>query len=188
MGLDPATVRSVSANGSDAAVAVHLVPDAFRRSLGIRVDVASRVSVGAANARMATHGLAGFASLRLSQRSVDELRDLLRPLDPKARDTLRRVLIHDQADRDAAASQLLRYRDGHGEDWADIIDLLTMHPSGPSERPEVTREPTRRRAPRVVRIDGPPPCPRSLVVINERLEDRLGRERRRFPRSCQRRA
>jgi hypothetical protein len=53
---------------------------------------------------------------------------LLRILDPKARDTLRRVLIHDQADRDAVSSQLLRYRDGHGDDWADIIDMLTMHP------------------------------------------------------------
>jgi hypothetical protein len=39
--------------------------------------------------------------------------------DPKARDDLRRVLTHDQADRDAIASQLLRYRDGHGDDWAE---------------------------------------------------------------------
>jgi hypothetical protein len=37
-------------------------------------------------------------------------------------------LIHDQPDRDAISSQLLRYRDGHGDDWADIIDMLTMHP------------------------------------------------------------
>jgi hypothetical protein len=57
-----------------------------------------------------------------------DLRALLETLDPKARDTLRRVLIHDQADRDAIASQLLRYRDGHGDDWADIIDMLTMYP------------------------------------------------------------
>jgi hypothetical protein len=49
-------------------------------------------------------------------------------LDPKARDALHRVLIHDQADRDAVASDLLRCRDGHGDDWADIIDMLTMHP------------------------------------------------------------
>ncbi len=48
-------------------------------------------------------------------------------LEPEARDTLSRVLIHDQDDRDAASSQLLRYRDGHGGDWADIIDMLTMH-------------------------------------------------------------
>ena len=47
---------------------------------------------------------------------------------PKARDTLRRVLIHDLADRDAIASRLLRYRDGRGDDWADIIDMLTMYP------------------------------------------------------------
>jgi hypothetical protein len=48
--------------------------------------------------------------------------------DRKARDTLRRVLVRDQGDRDAIASELLRYRDGHGDDWADIIDMLTMHP------------------------------------------------------------
>ena len=57
-----------------------------------------------------------------------DLRALLETLDPKARDTLRRVLIHDQADRDAIASQLMRYRDGRGDDWADIIDMLTMDP------------------------------------------------------------
>jgi hypothetical protein len=57
-----------------------------------------------------------------------DLRGLLSGLPPKARDTLRRALIHDQADRDAVSSQLLRYRDGHGDDWADIIDLLTMYP------------------------------------------------------------
>jgi len=38
------------------------------------------------------------------------------------------VLIHDQPDRDAFASQLLRYRDDRGDDWADIIDMVTMHP------------------------------------------------------------
>ena len=54
----------------------------------------------------------------------DGLRTLLTTLDPLAREALRRVLIHDQADRDAVASQLLRYRDG--DDWADIIDMLRM--------------------------------------------------------------
>ena len=57
-----------------------------------------------------------------------DLRHLLETLYPKARDALRRVLIHDQADRDAVSSQLLRYRDERGDDWADIIDMLTMHP------------------------------------------------------------
>jgi len=57
-----------------------------------------------------------------------DLRALLETLDPKARDDLRPVLIHDQADRDAIASRLLRYRDAHGDDWADIIDMLTMYP------------------------------------------------------------
>jgi hypothetical protein len=58
---------------------------------------------------------------------ADELRAFLRALTPKARDDLRRVLIHDQADRDAISSDLLRYRDERGDDWADIIDMLTMH-------------------------------------------------------------
>jgi hypothetical protein len=58
----------------------------------------------------------------------EELHALLLTLDPKTRDDLRRVLIHDQADRDAISSQLLRYRDERGDDWADIIDMLTMYP------------------------------------------------------------
>jgi len=52
---------------------------------------------------------------------------LLSTLDPKARDDLRRALIRDQAGRDAISSQLMRYRDGRGDDWADI-DILTMYP------------------------------------------------------------
>jgi hypothetical protein len=48
----------------------------------------------------------------------DDLQDLLRTLDPKARDDLRRVLIRDQADRDAIASRLMRYPDQNGQDWA----------------------------------------------------------------------
>ena len=42
------------------------------------------------------------------------------------------VLIRDQADRDAIASQLLRYRDERGDDSAAIIDMLTMHPEARS--------------------------------------------------------
>jgi len=38
--------------------------------------------------------------------------------------------------RDEIASRLVRYRDGHGADWAGIIDILTMHPE---ERREVAR-------------------------------------------------
>ena len=60
--------------------------------------------------------------------SDSSLRAVLEMLDPLTRDALRRVLIQDQADREAVSSQLLRYRDGHGDDWADIIDMLTMHP------------------------------------------------------------
>jgi hypothetical protein len=68
--------------------------------------------------------------------SDSNLRTVLATLDPNARDVLRRILIHDQADRDAIASQLLRYRDGRGNDWADIIDMLTMYPDA---RREVVR-------------------------------------------------
>jgi len=57
-----------------------------------------------------------------------DLRALLETLDPRARDTLRRVLIHDQPDRDAIASLPMRYRDGRGDEWADIIGMLTMYP------------------------------------------------------------
>jgi hypothetical protein len=57
-----------------------------------------------------------------------ELRSLLGSITPTAREHLRNVLIRNQADRDAVSSQLLRYRDGHGDDWADIIDMLTMYP------------------------------------------------------------
>jgi hypothetical protein len=57
-----------------------------------------------------------------------DFRVLLETLDPKARKDLRRVLIWDQADRDAIASQLMRYRDQNGQDCDDIIDFLTMRP------------------------------------------------------------
>jgi len=60
--------------------------------------------------------------------SDDDLRSLLSTLDPKARDDLRRVLIRDQTDRDAISSRLMRCRDQNGQDWADIIDMLTMYP------------------------------------------------------------
>jgi hypothetical protein len=59
---------------------------------------------------------------------TDDLRYLLETLDPKARDDLRRVLIRDQADRDAISSRLMRYRDQNGQGWADLIDFLTMWP------------------------------------------------------------
>jgi hypothetical protein len=45
-----------------------------------------------------------------------DLHNLLLTLDPKAREDLRRVLIRDQADRDAISSRLMRYRDQNGRD------------------------------------------------------------------------
>ena len=58
----------------------------------------------------------------------EALREVLRTVDPSAREHLREVLIRDDADRDAIASMLMRYRDRNGQGWADIIDLLTMYP------------------------------------------------------------
>ena len=57
-----------------------------------------------------------------------DLRAILETLDPKTRNDLRRVLIHEQAARDAIVALPLRHRDGRGHDWADIIDFLTMYP------------------------------------------------------------
>jgi hypothetical protein len=57
-----------------------------------------------------------------------ELRHLLRTLTPLAREHLRDVLIRDQADRDAIASQQLRYRDERGTAWADLVDRLSLDP------------------------------------------------------------
>jgi hypothetical protein len=44
-------------------------------------------------------------------------RALVVTLDPKAREDLRRVLIRDDADRDAIALLLMRYRDWNGHGW-----------------------------------------------------------------------
>jgi hypothetical protein len=74
------------------------------------------------------------------------LHAVLETFDAKARNDLRSVLIRDQAERDAIASRLLRYRDGHGDDWADIIDMLTMHPEARRKDPDQRR--------RVVRLLG----------------------------------
>jgi len=47
---------------------------------------------------------------------------------PTARDKLRRVLILDEPDRDAIASELQRYGDANGDGWAEVIDTLSMYP------------------------------------------------------------
>jgi hypothetical protein len=62
------------------------------------------------------------------QPPVNRLRDVLQTLSPAAREHLRNVLIRDDADRDAIASMLMRYRDQNGQRWADLIDFLTMYP------------------------------------------------------------
>jgi hypothetical protein len=66
--------------------------------------------------------------VQLDQPAQHDLRAFLSSIDPKARDDLCRVLIRDHADRDAIASQLMRYRDENGQRWADVIDFLTMYP------------------------------------------------------------
>ena len=38
------------------------------------------------------------------------------------------MLIRDQADRDAIASQFLRYRDERGTAWAILVDRLSLDP------------------------------------------------------------
>jgi hypothetical protein len=58
-----------------------------------------------------------------------DLRAILETLGPNARVAFRRVLIHDEADRDAISSRLMRYRDENGQRWADIIDFLRMWPN-----------------------------------------------------------
>jgi hypothetical protein len=60
--------------------------------------------------------------------TTPDLRGVLGTLSRSAREHLRDVLIRDDADRDAIASLLMRYRDQNGQGWADIIDLLTMYP------------------------------------------------------------
>jgi hypothetical protein len=57
-----------------------------------------------------------------------ELRELLGTLSPLAREHLRNVLIRDQADRDAIAAKLLRYRDERGTAWANLVDQLSLDP------------------------------------------------------------
>jgi len=58
----------------------------------------------------------------------EDVRNLLLIVNPSARGHLRRVLIRDDADRDAIAIQLMRYRGENGQRWADVIDFLTMYP------------------------------------------------------------
>ena len=57
-----------------------------------------------------------------------DLRALLLMLSRHARDHLRDVLIREQADRDAIASQLLRFRDERGTAWANLVDQLSFDP------------------------------------------------------------
>jgi hypothetical protein len=69
-----------------------------------------------------------------------DIRDLLRSLRPTAREHVRNALIRDHAERDAIAMQLMRYSDHNGQDWADIIDLLTMYPDARRRLPRTRGE------------------------------------------------
>jgi len=61
--------------------------------------------------------------------SDEVLRGLLGTLSPLAREHLRTVLVRDQADRDAIASSLLRYRDERGTPWANSLTNSRSIPS-----------------------------------------------------------
>ena len=56
-----------------------------------------------------------------------QLRDVLRRLDPPARNAIRRVLIQDQEYRDAMASRLLDHPTDQAAGVADLIDMLTLN-------------------------------------------------------------
>jgi hypothetical protein len=56
-----------------------------------------------------------------------QLRDVLRTLDPPARNAIRRVLIQDQEYRDAMASRLLDHATDQAANLADLIDMLTLN-------------------------------------------------------------
>ena len=66
-----------------------------------------------------------------------DLRTLLDTLPPTSRDKLRRVLVVDHADRDAVASRQLRFGDEVGDDWADVIDFLTLRRDVVRTLPEI---------------------------------------------------
>ncbi|HVD71779.1 MAG TPA: hypothetical protein VNG34_13090, partial [Actinomycetota bacterium] len=51
------------------------------------------------------------------------------------------------SDRDAISSQLLRYRNGQGDDWADIIDMLTIASGGTAIGRAAARRDRRRGSP-----------------------------------------
>jgi hypothetical protein len=57
-------------------------------------------------------------------------------MSPRGRELLRHYLIAEQSDRDALASRLLNEGTEHARWLADLIDMLTMHPS---ERRRVVR-------------------------------------------------
>jgi S-adenosylmethionine:diacylglycerol 3-amino-3-carboxypropyl transferase len=64
---------------------------------------------------------------------VADLRAILETLDPKARNDLRRVLIHDQANLDELLSLKALPRRERAA-LADIIDFLTMWPNARRRR------------------------------------------------------
>ena len=98
--------------------------------------------------------------IRMTATRTAELLNSLASLDPPARDALRRVLIRDQADRNEIATEVLRYRLSAGDELAEIIDILTVHPE---ERRKVVRQGLRseeirgvpaKRCPRVAAFPG----------------------------------
>jgi hypothetical protein len=55
-----------------------------------------------------------------------EMRAMLRNLDPRAREAIRKTLIRDQPYRDAMSGRLMRERTEAADNLADMIDLLAL--------------------------------------------------------------
>jgi hypothetical protein len=53
--------------------------------------------------------------------------------------------LSDPAPLDTKARDTLRYPAEQGDDWADIIDMLTMHPGGATESVSPTRRDSKPR-------------------------------------------
>ena len=103
----------------------------------------------------------------MSTSAADGLPELLLTLTPSAREHLRDVLIRDDADRNAIASTLMRYRDQNGQDWADIIDLLSIYPDARRREVRALGELTAETDPQTSRTPKRAVCLVTLSVATE---------------------
>jgi hypothetical protein len=90
-------------------------------------------------------------------RDEDNLGNMLRTLSPAARDDLRCVLLRDNADRDAIAMRLMRYRDENGQVFGGpALSALAAY-FGPAFR-AAWKSRSRRSSPFVRLESGERPC------------------------------